>query len=248
MAHAAHVDNPVGHRPRTWSTILGYAGLVVGTVIAAAAGGVAAAASAAISATGIGLVLGIGLLIMALAGASGTVATVTDMAQRLGGSIDGTEPVEAGKIISGARSVYIGPHLRPAANASAATRVDCHTAHVSQGSVSIHTEGHNASRKGDGTTCGGVIMGGCESVDMGGATIGDQGGDAGNWLYRVLMTTQKALDDFGTAIPGGTSRKDIILWIWGLIAAATGNEEMKDAGGVAGVGKDLRDIPRPRIR
>lgn len=244
MAHAAHVEHLVGHRPRTWSSILGYAGMVVGTTIAAAAGGVAAAATAALAASGVGLVLAVGLLIMAMAGASGTIATVTDMSQRAGGLIDGTAPVAAGKIISGARTVFLGANLRPAANASTSTRVDCHTANVSQGSQTVHTEGHNASRKGDGTSCGGIIMEGCETVDMGGPPVGDRAQDAGNWLYRVLMSTQKALDDFGTYVPGGTSRKDVILWIWGLVAASMGLDEMKDAGGVGGVVKDLQDAAR----
>ncbi|NUP05728.1 MAG: hypothetical protein HOW73_06670 [Polyangiaceae bacterium] len=244
MPHAARVTDPIGHQSRLATNILGWAGFAVGVTLAVATNVVADAAAAMIGTTGIGLVVSAALVVFALSRTFNIISTSTDIGKRLGSWIDGREPVSRGGIVSGARTVFIGPDVRAAANACERTRVDCHSAYVSQGAERVFIEGHRASRKGDGTSCGGIILSGCATVDIGGRPIGDTGTNSAEWVYRVLVDTHRVFDVFSTYVPGGTAIKDILTWGGGLAAQTFGADTVKDVLSWFGLGDEVVGIVR----
>lgn len=73
-----------------------------------------------------------------------------------------------GQIVTGVPTVHIGLGSNDAANAFLITTVDCHDASVASGSITVSFMLFGASRRHDGTSCGGLIAAGCPTVLIGG--------------------------------------------------------------------------------
>ncbi|MBL9026491.1 MAG: PAAR domain-containing protein [Myxococcales bacterium] len=153
---AARVEHPIGHSDNTLPTILAVGGVVVGVVITVGTAG---------AGTGVGAVV--------IAAAS-YGATVGGAGITIGEYISNGNFTAQGKIVDGARTVYT--ELQRAAKAHPDTRVDCHDPeYVCTGSSTVFIEGRAASRRGDFTKCGGIVMDASNQVFIGGNTIGEQG-------------------------------------------------------------------------
>jgi uncharacterized Zn-binding protein involved in type VI secretion len=187
LQSAARVGDPIEHRSDAIAIGLGVAAAILGGYFAVAVTATASAVATALAAIGLG------------ANAGGTGLIVGNWLR----SANATGV--AGHIVSGAPTVAIGASTLAAANASPATRVDCHSSFVAQGSRTVVIESAHASRKGDKTECGGTIAAGCPSVSFGGEPVGGVGAEANGTTFRLLSA--------GFAIAGGTSGLARAAWM-----------------------------------
>jgi uncharacterized Zn-binding protein involved in type VI secretion len=244
MPHAARVTDPIAHQSRFWGTVLGAVGLAAGTAVVAVGGSLAAAGAAALSATGVGAIAAAALLVVAIASASGTIGGFGNLGRRIGTAIAGP-PSIAGKIITGANHVFIGVETLPAANNAPTTKVDCHSgAHVSQGADHVHMEGWHMSRVGDGTSCGGTIVKGYPTIDVGGQPVGGKGNEVPSFWYQLVLGTEDGFNGIGGLVPGSANAKGLIMWTLGKLAENT--PWAKDLLNDIGVGEALLDLAKTK--
>lgn len=91
---------------------------------------------------------------------------------KLGGYVDraqGAEIVE--HIDGGAQTVFIDEPAEPAAMANRVTTLTHRSEYVAKGSKTVLVEGFNASRRGDETSCLGVVAEGSDTVLIGGESV-----------------------------------------------------------------------------
>ncbi len=142
---AAHVGHPIVHSSNTW----GWVGFGLGVALGAAAIFFTAGLAAP-------LVIGV-----AAAGAGSAVGDRLSKGK-----------VVKGGILDGARTVFMSPESRRAAMADKRTLVSCHRPQfVCRGSKTVFIENKNASRKKDGTSCGGEIARGNKTIHVGGQSV-----------------------------------------------------------------------------
>ncbi len=201
LERAARVGDGIGHRPD--GRAIG--GAIVGAVIAGAA--VVFAAPTVAVALPFGLVVtgttaftGLTTLLASV----GTILSGAGTGLMIGGWLRASSRDITGHIITGAETVFTGPHAPKAALAHPRCRVDCHSGNfVAQGSDSVFIEREHASRVGDKTSCGGTIDEGLETTFIGGepATLAgvDVSNDRNGLAYNVLWW----VTSFGGPFAGG---------------------------------------------
>ena len=196
LERAARVGDGIGHRPDTSAII----GAYVGAGLAAAAVAFAAASTAAVAAGAAPVALTFAVLVkggaIALTGGTtilasvGTVLSGIGTGLFVGGTFRSHSRNITGRIVTGADTVFTGPHAPKAALAHPRCRVNCHTAFVAQGSDSVFIEREHASRMGDKTSCGGTIDEGLETAFIGGEPVTlagvDVSTDRNGLAYNVL--------------------------------------------------------------
>jgi uncharacterized Zn-binding protein involved in type VI secretion len=160
----AHVRNPIAHADLSGFAVGTVVGLVVGAAIVV-------------------VTIGTGGTVTVL-GAIAIASTATSAGTTMGEMVVNPETARniEGYIVDGSPDTFIGLARQKAARAKPddpKTLVDCHPSnYVIQGSETAFINRCSASRRGDGTSCGGIIMEGDPSVltGEGQATLFDWGG------------------------------------------------------------------------
>lgn len=209
MGHAARVGDPIAHHDQSRALAIGVSAAFIGAAILFTA-----------SMGGVPLLLGAGAGAGAaeIAAALGFGAHFGGTALTLANRFRSSERVSVhGHIVSGVSRTFIGVGSRQAANASMATRVDCHASFVSEGSSTIVVEGGHASRQGDHTACGGTVADGCSTVVFGGAPTGGGGAEANSRLFSFVS------NGFSIAAPSASlGRATVLRWLGGQAAERVG--------------------------
>jgi uncharacterized Zn-binding protein involved in type VI secretion len=221
LERAARVGDPIEHSNIEGG---GWTGLIVGIAIGAAIVG-----AAVLCAPAVGAVLVGGAIVGATAAGASATAVALGVAAGastiIGAGLAGEGVGErlgkkshhaAGDIIDGASTVFTGEGMPKAARIT--DPLKCHSGkRISQGSESVFIENHNASRKGDGTECGGKILDGCATVLIGGNPVGDMGAESVSGLLKGTKTT---LDVTNTALGFVTARGWVAMSLQATGAAA----------------------------
>jgi uncharacterized Zn-binding protein involved in type VI secretion len=246
---AARVGDPVAHATYRFGLVGMVGGALLGAAAVLAIGAFVGPAAAA-SVTGVAVIDsaiaflggaftagGTGAAIFGSMNAAWVVTQFTQTARKIGEAIQGPMEV-SGMIATGAITVAIGPSIAPAAMASPRCLLECHAgAFVGEGSSTISIENAAASRRGDKTTCPGVIAHGDETVFFGGDPTSIAGDIAIErpHFYRVLsMGVDYANTIFG--FPADRSRAEIWLWLLGKTAGTLGRQDIPGHEAAAALG------------
>jgi uncharacterized Zn-binding protein involved in type VI secretion len=201
LERAARVGDPVQH---SGIEAGGWTGLALGLLIGAAVVGAAVLCAPAVGAVLVGsavveaAAVGASTTAVALgvASATSTVIGAGLTGESVGELVGKHTHHDAGDIIDGAHTVFTGEGMPKAARIT--DPVKCHAGkRIAQGSDSVFIENHNASRKGDGTECGGTIHDGCATVLIGGNPAGDMGSES---VSGLLTGTKRTLDATSTVL------------------------------------------------
>lgn len=187
MFEAARVDDPIGHSHAM-------AGMIAGTLVGgllAAAGGIAAGAlmMAGLAAS----CIGVGLVLVALSFAVGSLAAAAATSARDSIAEAGAANMSVkGKILTGSHNVFING--KPAAIATL-SQVECSdhgpSMQMAQGSSKVFINGYPAVRTGDKTNCDAGVMSGSGDVLIGGDPVTTMAisPEVPEWAYKASDLT-----------------------------------------------------------
>lgn len=231
IGRAARVRDAIAHRTFRGGLLGMAVGAAIGGAIVVGIGFFTLPATATV---GLGTVLsaavatlaGSGTMFAGVMASTWIVTQTSQFARNVGEWLEGDIKVD-GVIAAGAHTVTTG--TRHAAMASRRCTVSCHSAgFVAEGSDSVVIEDGPAARKGDKTSCEGMVYDGDTTVSIGGEPTSIAGAitvQQPDW-YRTLRTGH----DYANTIAGapwdrlsGGKKLSENLFEWGLWFAAKGS-------------------------